>query len=342
MLYFYVDMGRMMLYFCLIFSLLLAVLPHVIWLISQLIARCFGRFVRYAPFGWTALGLVILFLLTMGYGYYIGRWWIHEDGFIYENRDIPAAFNGFRIVHISDLHLSTFDSRPEFLSEIVETINAQNPDIVCFTGDIVTVGVSEAQKHTDILRKLKSRYGVFSVLGNHDFMIYGRRFGENDRAEEVEKLALYQRDTLGWHLLRNDSERIVADDGSYITILGVDNKSCLKQFFHSTDTGDLSKAMEGTDGFRILLTHDPSHWDAEVVTSTDIPLTLSGHTHAAQVRLFGWTPASWFFKRTDGAYHVGSQTLYINTGIGCTAPFRLGVRPEITTIELSRLNVSDK
>jgi len=328
-------MGKMLVFFTIVCSFVLAILPNMLWLLCYLVAKCFGTSVRYAPFGWTAFGLVFLFLFLMGYGYYIGRWRINEDGFTYRNKDIPAAFDKLKIVHISDLHLSTFDKHPEFLFEIVGRVNAQTPDIICFTGDLVTIGVSEAQRYTEVLRGFKARYGIYSVLGNHDFMIYGWRQDENERLEEVERLSSYERDTLGWRLLRNSSERITADDGSYITIIGVDNKSCRKQFFHSTDTGDLDKALEGTEGFRILLSHDPSHWDAEVVPNTDIPLTLSGHTHAAQLKLFGWTPASLFFQRTDGEYSLDGQTLYVNTGIGCTAPLRLGVPVEITTIVLS-------
>ena len=119
-----------------------------------------------------------------------------------------------------------------------------------------------------------------------------------------------------------------------MTILGVDNKSCTNQGFRSINTGDLAAAMEGTDGFRILLSHDPTHWAAEVVPQTDIPLTLSGHTHAAQIKLFGFTPASWAFEHTHGLYEQNGQTLYINIGLGCTAPFRLGASPEITVITL--------
>jgi predicted MPP superfamily phosphohydrolase len=119
-----------------------------------------------------------------------------------------------------------------------------------------------------------------------------------------------------------------------MTIPGVDNKSCTNQGFRSTNTGDLDAAMQGTDGFRILLSHDPTHWATEVVPQTDIPLTLSGHTHAAQIKLFGYIPASWTFKHTHGMYVQDGQTLYINIGLGCTAPFRLGASPEITVITL--------
>lgn len=118
----------------------------------------------------------------------------------------------------------------------------------------------------------------------------------------------------------------------------MDNANYDNQGFPTIHRGDLRKAMEGTDGFRILLTHDPSHWRAEVLPETDIPLTLSGHTHSAQIKIFGWTPAKWSFNEIAGRYDDGDQTLYINVGLGCTAPFRLGVNPEVTVITLKSTN----
>lgn len=114
----------------------------------------------------------------------------------------------------------------------------------------------------------------------------------------------------------------------------MDNANFSNQGFRTIHKGDLNKAMEGTDGFRVLLSHDPSHWSAEVIPNTDIPLTLSGHTHSAQIRLFGWTPAKWSFKETAGRYDRDGQTLYVNVGLGCTVPIRLGVNPEVTVITL--------
>ena len=238
------------------------------------------------------------------------------------------------IVHISDLHLSTFDDRPDHLAKIVSQINAQSPDLVCFTGDLVTIGKQEAEPYTEILKSMKGEDGVVSVLGNHDLLIYTKDFGSEEEWEAAaDSLAAYERDVLGWRLLRDESIRI-EKNGQAITIVGVDNKNCSNQGFKTIDRGNLPKAMEGTEGFRILLSHDPSHWDTEV-TSTDIPLTLSGHTHAAQVRLFGWAPSRLMFRQSDGRYDRDGQTLYINRGLGCTVPFRIGADPEITVITLT-------
>ena len=329
------TVSKIMLFFCIGMGLTIALLPHLVWFIGGVVTRFTGHHWAYSPFGWTALALVLVFWGLMAWGYYIGRWRLETVPVEYSNAAIPEAFDGYRIVHISDLHLSTFDDRPEHLAKIVSQINAQDPDLVCFTGDLVTIGRQEAEPYTEILKSMKGEDGVVSVLGNHDFLIYTKDFGsEEEREAAVDSLAAYERDILGWKLLRDESLRI-EKDGQAITIVGVDNKNCSNQGFKTLDRGNLPKAIEGTEGFRILLSHDPSHWDTEV-TSTDIPLTLSGHTHAAQVRLFGWALSRLMFHESDGRYDRDGQTLYINRGLGCTAPFRIGADPEITVITLNK------
>ncbi len=327
----------MLLTLCIIAGLILALIPHILWLFGWIGCKIAGVNLPYSYFGIAALIIVILFWSTLAYGYFRGRWKVESVALEYTHKDIPEAFDGFRIVHISDLHLSTFDDAPERLNSFVEEINRHCPDLVCFTGDMVTVGRAEAEPYTDILNKIHAKNGVLSVLGNHDFMIYRFKQAE-EREKAVEDLAEYQENILGWNLLRNDSAVIESEDGSKITFLGVDNANFGNQGFPTIHKGDLKKAMEGTDGFRILLTHDPSHWSAEVLPDTDIPLTLSGHTHSAQIKIFGWTPAKWSFNEIAGRYDNGDQTLYINVGLGCTAPFRLGVNPEVTVITLKSSN----
>ena len=325
--------ARMMLFFCITGSILLAMIPNILWMMGWIGCKIAGYRLPYKYFGMSALLIVIVFLLTMAYGYYIGRWNIQSTAIEYSHNDIPQAFDGFKIVHISDLHLSTFDDSRERFRGFIDEINRHNPDLVCFTGDLVTLGKEEAEPYTDILKEIKSKYGVLSVLGNHDFMIYGFNKAV-DRETAVEELVRYQEEALGWNLLRNESTVIQAGDSSRITFLGVDNANFNNQGFHTIHKGDLHKAMAGTEGFRVLLSHDPSHWSAELISNTDIPLTLSGHTHSAQIRFFGWTPAKWSFKEVAGRYDRDGQTLYINVGLGCTAPIRLGVNPEVTVITL--------
>ena len=234
----------MMLFFCITGSILLALLPNLFWMIGWIGCKIAGYRLPYKCFGISALVFVIVFLLTMAYGYYIGRWNIKSTEIEYRHKDIPQAFDGFRIVHISDLHLSTFDDSRERFREFIDEINIHTPDLVCFTGDMVTLGKEEAEPYTDILKEIRSVYGVLSVLGNHDFMIYGLNKGFNKEAA-VEELVVYQEETLGWNLLRNESTFIEAEDGSRITFLGVDNANFSNQGFHTIHKGDLNKFFLG-------------------------------------------------------------------------------------------------
>ena len=322
--------------FCIIVLLLC---PTLVWLICWIVARLCHHTMPFAPFAYTGLALVLLFCGTMLYGYWFGRKQLRVIETTYTSSQIPAVFNNYKILHISDLHLSSFADSHAFLQRIIDTINAQQPDLICFTGDFVGFGVEEALPFTDILRQLHAKDGIMSVLGNHDFALYHHSLTDAEKEEKVNQLTTYQRDILGWQLLRNQSY-IISRDTAHLQIIGVDNTSCQGQGFQTISRGDLMKAMRllgdeaKGNGLQILLSHDPSHWRGEVIPKTDIPLTLSGHTHAGQVRLFGHPLSSLMFTESEGWYHNAGQSLYINTGLGCTQPVRLGVPAEITVITL--------
>ena len=194
-----------------------------------------------------------------------------------------------------------------------------------------------------ILQGLDARDGVVSVLGNHDLMIY-RDIPASARDAQVEGLVAFERDSLGWKVLRDSSLVLVRScryaDGDArvdsLTIVGVDNCSCEGQGFRSVYRGDLSAALSETSGFRVLLTHDPTHWRAEVRGQKDIALTLSGHTHSGQCCVFGHPLAGLLFEESAGWYYYGSQGLYVTSGIGCTLPVRVNCPSEITVITLRR------
>ncbi|MBQ6730125.1 MAG: metallophosphoesterase [Bacteroidales bacterium] len=320
----------------LILGIVIAVLPHVLWLLAWMVGKCSHCTIPYAPFGWTALVLVMIVWAILAWGCFVGRWRLQTTRMEFVHPDIPSFFDGYKIVHISDLHLSTFDDNQKQLKRFVDSINDLEPDLICFTGDLVTLGRSEAEPYTTTLQELKALDGVVSVFGNHDFLIYNRKLTDNMiRQKEVKELDRYEREQLGWRLLRNEN-MVIERSGERLTFIGVDNTVGKGQGFSTIDRGDLPKAMSGTGGFRILLTHDPSHWRAEVLSDTDIPLTLSGHTHSAQVRLFGWTPASWVFKEAWGRYDEGDQSLNVNAGLGCTLPVRINCPAEITLITLRK------
>ncbi len=327
--------------FIIFMSCLLFLCATVVWFVCWGVARLYHHAMPIAPFAYVGLGIVVLFLVIMLYGYCFGRFQLRVQQTTYTSDKVPAAFDGYKIVHISDLHLSSLADSPAFLQRVIDTINAQHPDLICFTGDFVGFGVEEAMPFTNILRQLQATDGVTSVLGNHDFALYHHGLSSKQKEEKVEQLATYQRDTLGWKLLCNQS-LVITRDSDALQIIGVDNASCQGQGFQTVYRADLPKAMLlpsrliASSPFKILLSHDPSHWRAEVLPNTDIPLTLSGHTHAGQMRIFGYPLSSLMFKESDGWYEKDGQSLYINTGIGCTLPVRVGVPAEITVITLKK------
>ena len=330
-------------------SVFLFLCATVVWFVCWIVARICRHRMPFAPFAYTGLAVAGLFWVVIFYGYRWGRYQLRVEPTTYTSADIPAAFDGYKIVHISDLHLSSLADSPAFLQRVIDTINLQQPDLICFTGDFVGFGVEEALPFTEMLRQLHAKDGIASVLGNHDFALYHHGLSDAQKEEKVEQLSAYQRDTLGWKLLRNQSV-VITRDSDALQIIGVDNASCQGQGFQTVYRADLPKAMLLPDSlfasspsrliasspFKILLSHDPSHWRAEVVPNTDIPLTLSGHTHAGQMRILGYPLSSLMFTESEGWYEMDGQSLYINTGIGCTLPVRVGVPAEITVITLKK------
>lgn len=308
-------------------------IPNVVWFVGWCVGRLLSYRLPWYPFGWTALALVLVVWAGLLYGYFRGRFLVEVNEVEYAHPDIPKAFDGFRIVHISDLHSDSFEDTAD-LKKIIDKVNALHPDIILFTGDMATGSMEGLLKHEDVLRGLKAQNGVMSVLGNHDFFIYDRNLhNDRKRCSAADQLTRYEEKVLGWKVLRNASA-IIQKDGEEIAIAGVDNING-GQGFHTIQKGDLRKAMQGLDGyFTILMSHDPSHWRAEVLGQSHAHITLSGHTHSAQVRLFGWSLASLMFNECDGRYDQDGRMLYVNAGIGCTAPFRIGCPAEITLITL--------
>lgn len=320
--------------------ILIAAFIGLIWIICRLIWR--KRKIHYRRFGLTTGALLALSTLLILYGFIWGRWGYEVREWEYADHRIPESFDGYRIVHISDLHLEGYNDRPEQLDSIVAAINRLHPDLICFTGDLVSFNHEGLVPHIASLSRLHAVDGVVSILGNHDYAVYDRSLDSLQREEDLAQLIRLQRDSLHWRLLLNEhffitrAQQSIGDTLPHIDslcIAGVENQACgMKQ---KVRRGNLRQTLQGTDRtFTILLSHDPTHWDAEVVGKTNVPLTLSGHTHAMQFRLFDITPASLLFRRSDGAYREGNQQLYVNIGLGALLPFRIGARPEITLITL--------
>ena len=247
------------------------------------------------------------------------------------SQTLPSSFDGYRIVHISDMHLMSFAGRERALERAVGKINALEPDIIAFTGDLVTLGPEELDGLQDILSAMKARDGVYAVLGNHDYSEYRRHDSQQAKRESLEVLKRRIRE-MGWHLLLNENHSIVRGEDK-LSVIGVENISGNRSF---RTYGNFQQARIGADGaYKILLSHDPSHWRAEVVGKSDVDLTLSGHTHAMQISLLGWSPSSLMYDEYRGLYNQCEQYLYVNTGLGQTAVnARFGATPEITLITL--------
>ncbi|MBL7925009.1 MAG: metallophosphoesterase [Bacteroidia bacterium] len=249
---------------------------------------------------------------------------------------LPVAFQGYKIVQISDLHVGSFVST-EPLEEAVRIINGLNADVILFTGDLVNNKSEELEPHKPALSALKAKHGVFSTLGNHDYGDYVYWKSEEAKAENLHALIRGHKE-MGWDILM-DEHRHLEKDGEKITLIGVQNYSMHLRF---PKYGSLSRATKGIDysGFNILLSHDPSHWRGEVLKDfPQIHLMLAGHTHGFQFGVdlpyFKWSPVQYVYKEWAGLYSEGNQHLYVNRGLGFLGyPGRVGILPEITVFEL--------
>lgn len=282
------------------------------------------------------LWLAVLPFLLWSYGTLIERNRFSVVPVEISSSNLPQSFKGYRIVHISDLHLASFEGRNRALIRAVNKINEQNPDLILFTGDLVTIGPRELGGGLqEILSKLKAKDGVYAILGNHDFCTYGKWQSKDAQAVALEELKLRIRN-MGWKLLSNTNIHIVRNSVDSISLIGIDNISTNKHF---NSYGDLGKAMEGATGqYKILMSHDPSLWRAEILgLPSVIDLTLSGHTHAMQFSLPGWSPSALLFDEYRGLYTEGEQALYVNIGLGETFfTARIGAVPEITVLNLTK------
>ncbi len=252
--------------------------------------------------------------------------------------NLPEAFNGIKILQISDFHIGSFAGNPKMVEKAIELINRQNADYILFTGDLVNNIATEAEEFIPLLQKLKAKLGKFSILGNHDYGEYYQWSSKEQLRKNMEDLYAHHK-SIGFNLLRNDSVKL-QKDGDEIALIGVENWG-LPPF---PQYGDLKKSLDPVkdSSFKILMSHDPSHWDAEVINKTNIDLTLSGHTHGMQfaIRIPGWrwSPVKMKYPRWAGLYTEGKQHLYVNIGIGYIAfPGRVGTPPEITLIELKKV-----
>ena len=252
--------------------------------------------------------------------------------------NLPEAFEGFKAVQISDLHVGSFMS-DEPLKKAIELIHQQKPDVIFFTGDLVNDRHDEALEFRHILSTMTAPFGVYSVLGNHDYGDYYQWKTLTEKQDNLSKLKALHGE-MGWKLLLND-HTFIEKDGQRLGLIGVENWSARMNFKRY---GDMKKAVDGFDPspVNILLSHDPSHWHAEITEAYPyVDLMLSGHTHGFQFGVeipgFRWSPVQYVYKEWADLYQTGQQYLYVNRGLGFIGyPGRVGILPEITVFEFSR------
>jgi hypothetical protein len=285
---------------------------------------------------WLGLGIGGSLFGTLLYGFSNKyRYRIHRVNLSFAN--LPAGFRGIRIVQVSDIHSGSFTNK-QAVARGVDRILAEKPELILFTGDLVNDVADEMQDYTDLFSRLKAPMGVFSTLGNHDYGDYSYWPSPEAKAENLARLKGIHAQ-MGWRLLMNEHV-ILERGGDRIALIGIENWSAKARF---PKYGKMNLAYPGCEAypFKILMSHDPSHWDAEVRPRyPDIDLSLAGHTHGMQFGVelpgFKWSPVQYVYRQWIDLYEEGSQKLYVNRGYGFIGyPGRVGILPEITVITLT-------
>ena len=312
------------------------------WLMSKLAPETGARFMgegngipRSLFLSWLGLGIGGTLFGTLLYGFSNKyNYQVRRVRLAFEN--LPVAFKGIKLVHISDIHSGSFQNKAA-VNHGIDLILKEQADMILFTGDLVNDRAVEMEEYKVIFGRLKAPLGVYSTLGNHDYGDYVAWESKEAKAANLEDLKKVHAQ-MGWRLLMN--EHVLLEKGTdKIALLGIENWGAKGRF---PKYGKMKEAHPGTEQipFKILMSHDPSHWDAQVKTEyPDIDLMLAGHTHGMQFGLenpyFKWSPVQWMYKQWAGLYEDGKQKLYVNRGFGFIGyPGRVGIMPEITVIEL--------
>lgn len=325
---------------------ILFMLCSLLGILCRGLGRCLSAALLHTPFRkprapfivhrtpFTAAGLVlgVVSFVNVIYGATAGITHFQVKHVTYESERLPEGFDGYRIAQLSDIHIGSWQGRPEAVEKLVKLTNEQQADLIVFTGDLVNQQSHELDSFRPTLSRLQAPDGVYSVLGNHDYGTYYRWKNSRQEADNLQYLR-EQQQAMGWRLLDN-SHVVLHHRGDSIALIGVENDGEPPFPQHA----DLPRATEGTQGmFSILLSHNPTHWRREVLPESAIDLMLAGHTHAMQMTLFGRSLASLKYPEWSGMYREGSRALYVNIGIGYVGlPFRFGAWPEITVITLKK------
>lgn len=312
--------------------LLVTVLPKLIFTIISLVGK--GIAIWWSPAATTGniIGatMAFLFLCAVVYGFTKGWKQVVIKRVDITSSEIPALFNGYKLVQLSDFHIGTYISHPEVVENIVHKVNDLQPDAIVFTGDLVNVSPNEVVPFMGILSRLEAKDGIYSILGNHDYCEYRHYDTPDGQCKSLGALKRIEHD-LNWQLLLNE-HRIITRGTDSIALIGVENDGQPPFPVRA----DLPKALKGVPKgiYQVLLSHDPSHWRRNVLSETDIQLTLSGHTHAMQLKIGNFSPARFSYPEWGGLYVENGRQLHVSTGTGSNIPFRFGAWPEIDLIVL--------
>lgn len=339
--------GMALVFFISKFFLFLPLLPaFILWLLQHFTSSSFRKiklerginlFKKMGIF----LGSLALAGLLVGSTVWVYKFRLHKISL--SIKALPHSLEGLRIVQISDIHLGSWISAKP-LQRAVNQINELNPDVIVFTGDMVNYSTLEVRGFESTLAQLKAKYGVYAILGNHDYGDYVSWKSPGEKEQNLQQLVDFY-ENIGWKLLRNSVDSLKVGDASLL-IAGVENWSATARF---KKYGDMDKTMSGakTGDVNILLSHDPTHWETEVFSRfPEFDLTLSGHTHGMQMGIeafgFKWSPARYLYENWAGLTYETTSTgkksyLYVNRGLGHIAyPGRVGILPEITLITLEK------
>lgn len=311
-------------------------LPKLIFVIFDLIASLprlwHRRRLRALDIAGVSVGVIVF--LAMWWGALINRFNIDVREVEIEIDGLPAGFDGYSLAQISDMHVGTYGTDTSFVADVVERVNGLSPDMIVFTGDIVNRRSDELRPFTATLSRLNAPDGVFSILGNHDYGDYYTWPSETDKQANMDELLSMQR-SMGWTML-NNSHRFIRHGNDSIVLIGVENVG--DPPFRTYGDLDAAYSELADPNVKILLSHNPAHWDNDIKDSPDknIALTLAGHTHAMQMCAFGFSPAVFRYPTWGGLYKDNDRhQLYVNIGLGEVGiPARIGATPEITLITL--------
>ena len=324
---------RIFILYSYLFILGLMIIPMWTYIICSLIGKLWCKLFHQRRNYMNLLGVlsipVVWFVLF--WGSFVGFNKLEINRQVYASPDLPKAFDGYRIVQFSDAHVGSYMKHNSWLLQrAIDSINAQKPDLIVFTGDLQNIQPSELYPHMDVLSSLKAKDGIFSILGNHDYAEYVGCDEAMKVANCRETVSLERQ--MGWTVLLNE-HRMIEHEGQHIVIAGMENDGNGKKFPRK---GDISKTLEevSDSDFILMLEHDPYSWRHRILPESHAQLTLSGHTHGMQFNILGWCPLSLTGQDYNGWYQEGKQSLFVTAGLGGLIPFRFGATGEVVVITL--------